>query len=329
MRIEAMEYYGLLKEFRHAGFFETEHHRRLFRQIKADILKGSVIAVSGMIGSGKTVTLRKLKQTLTREGHIFVARSLMVEKQKVQVSTLISALFFDLQRSDKLHRSDKVQIPFQGERRERMLIELIRQERMPVVLFVDEAHDLPFQTLKDMKRVMETVNDSGATLSILLAGHPKLTNDLKRMNMQEIGPRTASYSLDGAIDSRRQYIEWLLSECLHDELSPLDVLESDAIDLLAEKLVTPLQIEQHLKLAFEAGHDINEKPVSAEVVLTILSNAIGNLEATLTRLGYDHRSIAGLLNVSTAEARQFVSGCLEAPRAHELHEQLLVVGLPV
>ncbi len=323
MRIEAMEHYKLTKDFRHAGFFETEQHRRLFRQIKLDVRKGSVIAVSGMIGSGKTVTLRKLREGLTKEGKIFVARSLMVEKHKVQVSTLIAALFYDL------HRSDKVYIPAQGEHKERALLELIRQERKPVVLFVDEAHDLPFQTIKDIKRISEVATESGATLSILLAGHPKLTNDLKRMNMQEIGPRMSIYSLDGAIDSRRQFIEWLLSECTQDGVNPLDILESEAIDLLAEKLVTPLQIEQHLALAFEAGHDINETPVSAEIVSTILSNAIGNLEATLTRLGYDHKSIAGLLNVSPAEAKQFIAGHLDGVRSQEFHEQLLVVGLPV
>ena len=66
-----------------------------------------------MIGSGKTVTLRKLREGLTKEGKIFVARSLMVEKHKVQVSTLIAALFYDL------HRSDKVYIPAQGEHKER------------------------------------------------------------------------------------------------------------------------------------------------------------------------------------------------------------------
>lgn len=323
MRIEVMEHYKLSKDFRHAGFFETEQHRRLFRQIKSDIRKGSVIAVSGMIGSGKTVTLRKLKENLTKEGKIFVARSLMIEKHKVQVATLIAALFYDL------HRSDKVFIPTQGERKERALIDLIRQERKPVVLFVDEAHDLPLQTLKDIKRVSEIASDGGATLSILLAGHPKLTNDLKRMNMQEIGPRMSIYSLDGAIDSRRQYIEWLLSDCTPDGTNPLELLESEAIDLLAEKLVTPLQIEQHLSMAFEAGHDINEMPVSAEVVSTLLSHAIGNLEATLTRLGYDHKSIAGLLNVSQAEARQFINGQLDASKAQDFHEQLLVVGLPV
>ena len=108
-----------------------------------------------------------------------------------------------------------------------------------------------------------------------------------------------------------------------------DVFEPASIDLLAEKLVTPLQIVEHLTRALEAGHAANEKPVTASLVTTVLSGLIEDLEATITRLGYDHKSLANLLNVSPAEAKQFISGRLEGARAADLHEQLLVVGLPV
>lgn len=322
MRVDTMAYYKLARDVRQAGFFETEQHKKLFAEIRSAIRQGGLIAVSGMIGTGKTVTLRRLNDNLTRDGKIIVSRSMMVEKHKVQLPTLISAIFYDLQ-------SEKYLIPSQGERRERRLRDLIKMERKPVVLFVDEAHDLPTATLKGIKRLLEVVNESGATLSVLLAGHPKLKNDLKRVNMEEIGYRTSIFSLDGAIDSRRQFIEWLLTQCLQEGVGVNDVLEPEAIDLLAEKLVTPLQIEQHLSLALEAGYDINERPVSASVVSTILSGVIGDLEAVLTRLGYDHKSVAALLNVTAAEARLFVAGRLDAPRSAELHQQLLVAGLPV
>ena len=39
-----------------------------------------------------------------------------------------------------------------------------------------------------------------------------------------------------------------------------------AIDLLAAKLRTPLQIEQHLSLAFEEAFRVGEKPVTVEVI---------------------------------------------------------------
>lgn len=72
------------------------------------------------MGSGKTVTLRRLQQQLRDENKIIVAHSLSVDKQSVRLATLINALFYDLAQNKQ------VQIPKQGERRERELQELNR-----------------------------------------------------------------------------------------------------------------------------------------------------------------------------------------------------------
>lgn len=324
MRVDAMTHYGITRDFRDAGFFETSVHKRLFDEIKIAIRAGGLIAISGMVGSGKTVMLRKLQDHLTKGGRIIVSRSLSVEKQKVQLATLIAALFYDLSPLAKDAR-----IPSHGERRERELRDLIRQGRKPVALFVDEAHDLPRETLKGLKRLFEVVKDGGGALSIVLAGHPKLKNDLARGTMEEIGCRTSVFNIDEAILSKREYIEWLLAECSLDDVEPHDILKPDAIDLLSERLNTPLQIEQHLKLALEAGHDADEKPITATLVESILSRSLSNWEAALTRNGYDQRALAGFLNVPHAEVRQLLRGELEPLRTKELHEKLLVVGLPI
>jgi len=319
-----MNYYRLEKDFTEAGYYETPQHKFLFTELRAAIKKGELITVSGMIGSGKTVMLSKLKDTLTKEGKTVVSRSLMIEKHKVQLQTLISAIFYDLH-----HNIEKVFIPTQGERRERVLKDLIRQERKPVVLFIDDAHDLPMQTLKGLKRLIEVVNDSSTALSVIIAGHPKLKNDLARANMEEIGFRTSVFSIDDAIDSRREYIEWLLMQCAAEGVEPQQILEQDAIDVLAEKLITPLQIDRHLKKALEAGHNADEKPVSASMVSSILSGSLQDLEAKITRLGYDHKSLASLLRAPSGEVKQFMQGQLDSARTREFHQQLLVVGLQV
>ncbi|BCT67809.1 hypothetical protein NNRS527_01397 [Nitrosospira sp. NRS527] len=70
-----------------------------------------------------------------------VAKSLSVEKHSIKLATLITALFYNLAQ-DKL-----VQIPKQGERRERELQELLKKGKCSVALFVDEAHDLNGHTL--------------------------------------------------------------------------------------------------------------------------------------------------------------------------------------
>jgi type II secretory pathway predicted ATPase ExeA len=85
-------------------------------------------------------------------------------------------------------------IPKQVERRERELRNLIRRRRKPVALFIDEAHNLHPKTLTGLKRLMEVVGDGGGRLPIVLAGHPKLRNDLRRPTMEEIGYRTRGYA---------------------------------------------------------------------------------------------------------------------------------------
>lgn len=67
MRVEVMEHYGLTQSIEQAGYYETAHHKQLMKDIKGAIREGRLIAVCGVVGSGKTVTLRRLQQQLRDE----------------------------------------------------------------------------------------------------------------------------------------------------------------------------------------------------------------------------------------------------------------------
>lgn len=323
MRLSSMEYYGLNKTFKDAGFFEATYHGELIQEIRSAILNGSLIAVSGIVGSGKTALLRHLQNVLNQEGQVIVSKSLMVEKEKVNLTALITALYYDLATKKE------VKIPFHGERRERELQELIRSRKKPVVLFVDEAHDLHSNTILGLKRLIEMIQDSGNTLSVLLAGHPRLKNRMQKPTMEEIGYRTNVFCLDAAEFDRREYIDWLLTVCSREDTSPDQILEPAAGDLLAEKLKTPLQIIQHLTSALEAGHDSDERPVSYEIAEASISHSLADWEVSLTRHGYNTKNLATLLDTKQAEVRSLFKGDLEPARTQELRDKLLVVGLPV
>ncbi len=323
MRVEVMEHYGLTKPLSQAGYYETEQHQQLLSDIKAAILEGRLIAVSGVVGSGKTVTMRRLQEILEKEKRITVARSLSVEKHSLKLATLISALFYDLS-SDK-----EPQIPKQGERRERALQEKFKQNKKPVALFVDEAHDLNGHTLVGLKRLMEVVEQGGGRLSVVLSGHPKLRNDLRKSTMEEIGYRTDTFTLDAITGSQREYIFWLLKACTSQETDPESLLSIEAIDLLADKLRTPLQVQQHLALALEAGYQTGESPVSVELVESILSRDIDDLEAILTRHGYRLKDMTEQFNAKAAEIRALFRKELNPNRATEIQDRIRAIGLPV
>ena len=101
------------------------------------------------------------------------------------------------------------------------------------------------------------------------------------------------FSLEGITGSQREYIGWLLQTCSVDRAQTAeDILTEEAIDLLANRLRTPLQIQQHLTLALEAGYQIGDRPVSAEVVTSVMSRQIDDLEPTLMRHGYRIKDLA-------------------------------------
>ena len=214
MRVEVMEYYGLVKPLNQAGYYDTGHHKELMKDVRGAIIEGRLIAVCGVIGSGKTLMLRRLEQQLSEEKKVLVSKSVAVEKHSIRLATLIEALFYDLM-PDK-----QVQIPKKIERRDRQLRELIQKSKRPIALFVDEAHDLHGNTLIGLKRLMELAEDGGGRLSVVLAGHPKLRNDLRRETMEEIGSPTDVFSLDGITGSQREYIEWLLTNCTDGKTDP-------------------------------------------------------------------------------------------------------------
>jgi len=323
MRVEVMQHYGLTQPLSHAGYFETSLHKQLLKDIKSAILEGRLIAVCGVVGSGKTVTMRRLQQQLKEENKVTVSKSLTVEKHSIKLATLIAALYYDL-ATDK-----QVQIPKQGERRERELRELVRKNKRPVALFVDEAHDLNGHTLTGLKRLMEVIEDGEGRLSVILSGHPKLRNDLRKPTMEEIGFRTDVFNLDGIAGSQREYIEWLIRASTKDKAAAEAILTPDALDLLATRLRTPLQIQQHLTLALEAGFQTGEMPLSAALIESVLSRQLDDLEPTLTRHGYQIKDLAELFDAKPAEIKALFNNTLDASRATELRTQFQAAGLPI
>ncbi|CAK3075705.1 hypothetical protein VCRA2133E348_620021 [Vibrio crassostreae] len=136
--------------------------KKLFRQLKKIIPEGQFIVVTGGVGVGKTTYLERIQKQLSEERKVIVAKSLSVEKSKTNLTTIITALFYDVS-GDKDYN-----VPKLGEKRERDLRDLIRDNKNPVVLFVDEAHNLYHKTLTGLKRLMKVIQDGGGRLSIVL-----------------------------------------------------------------------------------------------------------------------------------------------------------------
>lgn len=329
MLSDVRSYYGFAKDFSQAGYYETGQSQQIVKELSHEIRSGKLVTLSGVVGSGKTTMLRRIQETLAQDKEILVSKSLSVEKSQLSLPVLINALFYDLATEKDF------KMPTQPEKRERVLRDLIRKRGKPIALFIDDAHDLHSKTLVGLKRLIEVVRDGNGTLSVVLAGHPKLKNDLRRPTMEEIGSRAAMFDLEGFGGDKVSYLKWLLTQCLAkkpktEAAGKIDAaLTEEALVLLSSRLSTPLQFETYLTRAFEEGYRVGQKPVTVEVIESVLAKDIDDMEPRLTRHGYNAKVLGEVLNAKPREIRALLRGQLPAGRAQELQHEMLAVGIPL
>ena len=323
MLSDVRSYYGFVKDFGQAGYFETGQSQQIVQELSYQIKAGKLVTLSGIVGCGKTTMLRRIQDTLAQDKEILVSKSLSVEKSQLSLPVLINALFYDLATEKDF------KIPTQPERRERVLRDVVRKRQKPIALFIDDAHDLHAKTLVGLKRLIEVVRDGGGVLSVVLAGHPKLKNDLRRPTMEEIGSRAAVFDMEGFGGEKLSYLKWLLGQCLGAKTKLDAVLADEAMTFLADRLSTPLQFETYLTRSFEEGYKVGQKPVTVEVVESVLAKDLNELEPRLTRQGYNAKVLAEVLNAKPREIRALLRGQLAPGRTQELQHEMLAVGIPL
>jgi type II secretory pathway predicted ATPase ExeA len=323
MQDEILENFGLTIPLDKVGYYETDRHKELFKDIRNAIVDGKLIALCGLIGSGKTVTLKRLQTILEDDKKVTVSRSLSIEKNTVKLGALLAALFYDISTEKN------IQIPKGVERREREFLELLKKNKRPVVMFIDEAHDLNGNTLIGLKRLIELVEYGDGKLSIILAGHPKLKNDLQRPTMEEIGFRTEVFSLDKLAGNQQEYIHWLIASSSQGKVKTDAILDEDALDMFSTLLRTPLQVQRYLKLALKAVYQSGEKRVTTEILESVLSRQLNEIEATLVRNGYRIKDLVDQFDAKPAEIKALFNNTLDPIRATELRDKMLQAGLPL
>lgn len=208
---------------------------------------------------------------------------------------------------------------------------MVKELNKPIALFIDEAHDLHPRTLISLKHLIETVKDVHGVLAIIM-GHPKLANDLRNPALEEIGARAKLFEFGTLGAQSPRFIEWLLENCSknQDKKKSDLILTADAMALLSERLITPLQITYYLTRVLEKGYQVGEKLISVETVTSILSPDLNALEPNLARQCYNLSVLCDCLNAKRHEVKAYFRGQLTPHRLEELNKEIHKLGvLPV
>jgi type II secretory pathway predicted ATPase ExeA len=137
------------------------------------------------------------------------------------------------------------------------------------VSIIDDAHDVPHQTILGLKRLVEVARENGAVLSVVPWGKPKLRDTRHHPSLEGLGGEAAVFALEGMGSYQREYIEWMITRAANTAVNPALLLSPEALSLLASSPLTPLQIEHYLAQAFEEAYRLGAKPVTADIVAAV------------------------------------------------------------
>jgi len=163
-------------------YYPTPLHNEAFAILNYCVLrrKGFVV-VSGEVGTGKTLLLRCLLDTLK---HNQIA-SAFVYNPRLSVPEFLAYVLTDLQ------------LPFAGRTKGEMLSQLnnyllVRSQRgTTTVLVVDEAHLLSWELLEEMRLLTNFETSQHKLLQIVLVGQPELDRKIDSEELRQLKQRIA------------------------------------------------------------------------------------------------------------------------------------------
>jgi type II secretory pathway predicted ATPase ExeA len=285
---DILKTYKLSKDFNQVGFYESKELARVEENLKEHIRLGHFTALTGPVGVGKTTLIRKVKTDLQKSKTVIVSECQTIEKEKVNLSLIVQALFMDLGEKPEKDR----------ESRDRKLFQLIEKSNRQVVFFVDDAHNLHNKTLAGLKVIVEK------GLCVVLVGHPRLAFTLARGQMEEIGMRCERIEMQGLAGEVENYLEWIIKQAGGN----INLFAKEAREEIAQLCRTPLQVKHIAWESLKQGYEEGEKQISRDTILNVLSPDFRDIRTELKRLGYTVRDIAHDYGYSTRQVSRFLEG---------------------
>lgn len=140
--------------------------------------KGFVV-LSGEVGTGKTTMLECLREYLDSQQIAFA----YLFNSRINTKQFFEMIAYDLDL--QCDRSSKTEVLFALNN---ILIEQSSQGRT-TVLIVDEAHNLEWEVLEEIRLLGNLENRHGKLLQIILAGQPELDRKLDAPNLRQLKQR--------------------------------------------------------------------------------------------------------------------------------------------
>lgn len=255
--------------------YMSDEHRYIEASMLDCARHGGFLAVTGEVGSGKSVIRRRVVEQLRKDGDVLVIFPQMVDKTRLTAASICDAIIMDI--SDA-----KPKMKNEAKTRQVQSLLLDRSKSgYRACLIIEEAHDLNTATLKYLKRFYELEDGYKKLLGIVLIGQTELKhmfNESMHVDMREVIRRCQVAEIKGLNGHIKEYLS-LKFKRVGAELEK--IFEPAAIAALSKRLTTkdregktvshayPLLVNNYTARAMNHAHELGEAKVTEAVVMAI------------------------------------------------------------
>lgn len=260
--------------------FLSQSHRYAVEHMIQAARMGSMLCIYAECGAGKT-TLRRVFNERINQLHpeVRIIEPARIDRSEIGANTISEAIMRELQVNKK---------PKSSEDRDAIIRKVLTESYKAGnrhVLVIDEAHDLPDEVIKQLKRIWELADGFTKFIGIVLIGQNEMEKKLKNHFIREFTYRATQLVIKPLGNDLRDYIALKLKAC---HKNPQDLLTDDAYSAMqtlltgtrrfgantgkADEIVDmsyPLNVNTLMKNALNLAASLGETKISGELIMQI------------------------------------------------------------
>ncbi len=190
-------------------FFGSSTHKRALAYLKYGVSQSEgFIVVTGDVGTGKSTLVRTLFNTLEHKNDLIAGQLMNTQLDSTNILRMVAATFgLAHQAADKTSLLKNIE----------NFLMARHKEGKRCMLVVDEAQNLPLESLEELRMLSNMHYKGKVLLQIFLLGQSEFRDNLRHPNLEQVRQRiTASYHLAhldptetvGYVEHRLKKVDW-------------------------------------------------------------------------------------------------------------------------